>query len=97
MKVLVIGFGDGTQWQLFFDGELPEVPKTGFVHLPDDYGQVVEYTADAKTRYLIQDTDGIDRAQVAMMIRQKLNEMQAIQQLQASPQNMILRPPGLMS
>ena len=97
MKILVIAFPSGVQWQLAFDGEVPPVSVNGSVALTDDYGQTVQFTADPAISYLIQDTEELDKLQVAMMIRNAKNQAAAQGQFQSDPRNLIMRPGGLVS
>ena len=98
MKVLVIAFESGVQWQLFFDGEVPEFAQTppSRMTISDDYGQTVSFSAEPMPAMLIQDTDGTDRAQIAAMIRNAKNQGAAQAQFQSDPRNMIMRPPAMM-
>ena len=97
MKILVIAFPSGVQWQLAFDGEVPPISSSGTVLLTDDYGQTVRFTADSAISYLIQDTEDLDKLQVAMMIRNAKNQAAAQGQFQSDPRNLIMRPGGLVS
>jgi hypothetical protein len=98
MKILVIAFPSGVQWQLAFDGEVPTIRSDiDPVTLKDDYGQVVAFRNTQDIVYLIQDTEEVDRLQVAMMIRNQQNQMRAQAQLQSDPRNLIMRPGGLVS
>ncbi len=102
MKILVIAFPSGVQWQLAFDEKMPTDPIStdpisGVVVLTDDYGQTVQFTADPAISYLIQDTEELDKLQVAMMIRNAKNQAAAQGQFQSDPRNLIMRPGGLVS
>jgi hypothetical protein len=98
VKILVIAFPSGVQWQLAFDGGKPPTdPINGVVILTDDYGQKVQFTADPAISYLVQDTEELDKLQVAMMIRNAKNQAAAQGQFQSDPRNLIMRPGGLVS
>ena len=97
MKIFVIAFPSGVQWQLAFDEKVPTFPISGVVVLTDDYGQTVHFTADPAISYLIQDTEELDKLQVAMMIRNAKNQAAAQGQFQSDPRNLIMRPGGLVS
>ena len=68
------------------------------VVLVDDYGQTISYSAYDTPVVFTQDTALVDRLEVALMVRQKTNEIAAMQQLQSNPANMIVHPGrGLVS
>jgi hypothetical protein len=101
VKVLVLAFPSGVQFRLMFDHQIPEhfEPIEGEqVRLADDYGQTVTFTVTDDPVVFTQDTEQVDRLEVALMVRQKTNEIAAMQQLQSNPANMIVHPGrGLIS
>ena len=99
MKVLFLAFSSGVQFRLMFDGEIPLMqPEQGVVHVTDDYGQHISFKTADEPVVFTQDIDQVNRLEVAMMIRQKTNEIAAMQQLQSNPSNMIVHPGrGLIS
>ena len=99
MKVLVIAMPSGLNWRLMFRDALPVIhtpPPGEKLNLVDDFGQEVSVPWD-NAAILIQDTQRLDELEVEMMIRQKRNEMAAMQRLQTDPRNMIMTPGGLLS
>ena len=102
MKVLVLAFPSGAQFRLMFDHEVPTLPDMSGefteVCLADDYGQSVRFPNCMMPAICVQDTAQLDRLEIAMMVRQKTNEIAAMQQLQSNPSNMIVHPGrGLIS
>ncbi len=107
MKVLQLAFPSGVQFRLMFDQEIPSIPALppGDIHvedhmikLIDDYGQTVNFSIYDTPVVFTQDTALVDRLEVALMVRQKTNEIAAMQQLQSNPANMIVHPGrGLVS
>ena len=100
MKVLFLAFSSGVQFRLMFDEEIPDLApdETGKIVLVDDYGQTIGFYVSDKAIIFTQDIDQVNRLEVAMMVRQKTNEIAAMQQLQSNPSNMIVHPGrGLMS
>lgn len=102
MKVLVLSFTGNVQYRLMFDHAIPNLSESGDgagnVCLTDDYGQTIEFPMDEEPIIFRQDTEQLDRLEVAMMVRAKTNEIAAMQQLQSNPANMIVHPGrGLIS
>ena len=96
MKIRVIGFPSGMQWNLAFNDAVPDLSgdvgakKT----LTDDYGQTVAFTLSPDIAYLVQDADDLTKFQVAMMVRQEGAKAQAVAQLQSNPLNRLVHPGG---